>query len=218
VSSAVNWSWLAANTGRILSLAGTHLAIALPAIALAFVVAVPLGWAAHRFPRTREVVVVLTGLIFVVPSLAMFILMPLVLGTSILSPLNVVAAMTLYGVALMVRAAADAFDAVPAAVRQSATAAGYPPARRVLAVELPLAGPGLLAGLRVVAASTVSLVSVGALIGVPSLGTLFTEGFQRSFPTQIASGIVGTLALALLIDATLVLAGKAAMPWTRGAR
>ena len=217
MSSAVNWTWLAANAGRILSLAGTHLAIALPAIALAFVVAVPLGWAAHRFPRTREVVVVLTGLIFVVPSLAMFILMPLVLGTSILSPLNVVAAMTLYGVALMVRAAADAFDAVPAAVRQSATAAGYPPARRVLAVELPLAGPGLLAGLRVVAASTVSLVSVGALIGVPSLGTLFT-GFQRSFPTQIAAGIVGTLALALLIDATLVLAGKAAMPWTRGAR
>ena len=170
---------------------------------------------AHRYPRVREVVVVLTGLIFVIPSLAMFVLMPLVLGTSILSPANVVAAMTLYGIALMVRAAADAFDAVPAAVRQSATAAGYPPARRVLAVELPLAGPGLLSGVRVVAASTISLVSVGALIGVPSLGTLFTEGFQRSFSTQILAGIIGTLLLALLIDALLVLLGRLTMPWAK---
>lgn len=214
----MNWQWLTANSGRIAALAGTHLAIALPAIALAFVISVPLGWVAHRYPRVREVVVVLTGLIFVIPSLAMFVLMPLVLGTSILSPANVVAAMTLYGIALMVRAAADAFDAVPTAVRQSATAAGYPPARRVLAVELPLAGPGLLSGVRVVAASTISLVSVGALIGVPSLGTLFTEGFQRSFPTQILAGVIGTLLLALLIDALLVLLGRLTMPWAKRVR
>ena len=109
----MNWAWLSANGGRIFHLALDHLLIALPAVALAFVVAVPLGWLANRSGAAREVLVVLTSLIYVVPSLAMFILMPLVLGTSILSPLNVVAAMVLYGIALMVRSAADAFGAVP---------------------------------------------------------------------------------------------------------
>lgn len=211
----MNWGWLSANSGRIGSLALDHLAISAPAILLAFLVAVPLGWLAHKSGPAREVLVVLTSLIYVVPSLAMFILMPLVLSTSILSPLNVVAAMTLYGIALMVRSAADAFDAVPADVRQSATAAGYAPARRVLAVELPLATPGLISGLRVVAASTISLVSVGALIGVQSLGTLFTEGFQRSFTTEILAGLVGTVLLAVVVDLLIVALGHAATPWTR---
>lgn len=211
----MNWGWLSANSGRIGSLALDHLAISAPAILLAFVVAVPLGWLAHKSGPAREVLVVLTSLIYVIPSLAMFILMPLVLGTSILSPLNVVAAMTLYGIALMVRSAADAFDAVPNDVRQSATAAGYAPARRVLAVELPLATPGLISGLRVVAASTISLVSVGALIGVQSLGTLFTEGFQRSFTTEILAGLVGTVLLAVVVDLLIVALGHAATPWTR---
>ncbi|WP_165164408.1 ABC transporter permease [Corynebacterium qintianiae] len=213
----MNWTWLVSNAGRIGSLALDHLVIALPAIAAAFLVAVPIGWLAHRSGRAREVVVVASSLIYVVPSLAMFVLLPLVLGTSVLSPANVVVAMTLYGIALMVRSSADSFAAVPAAVRQSAVAAGYSPFKRVVGVELPLAGPGLLAGVRVVAASTVSLVSVGALIGVQSLGTLFTEGFQRSFPTQIIAGLVGTILLAVLIDALLVAIGHAAMPWTRKA-
>ncbi len=214
----MNWGWLADNLGRIAALAGDHLAIAVPAIVLACLVAVPLGWLAHAFGPAREVLVMLTSLIYVVPSLAMFILMPLLLGTSILSPLNVVAAMTLYGIALMVRSAADAFDAVPEAVRQSATAAGYSPARRVAAVELPLATPGLIAGARVVAASTISLVSVGALIGVQSLGTLFTDGFQRSFPTEILAGIVGTVLLAVVVDLVIVALGRLATPWTRAER
>lgn len=211
----MNWAWLSSNGGRIFHLALDHLLIALPAVALAFIVAVPLGWLANRSGAAREVLVVLTSLIYVVPSLAMFILMPLVLGTSILSPLNVVAAMVLYGIALMVRSAADAFSAVPQDVRQSATAAGYPPFKRVAAVELPLAGPGLLSGLRVATASTISLVSVGALIGVQSLGTLFTEGFQRSFPTEILAGLIGTVVLAVAVDAVLVILGRAAMPWTK---
>lgn len=211
----MNWAWLSANSGRIFQLGLDHLFIALPAVAISFLVAVPLGWLANRSGAAREVLVVLTSLIYVVPSLAMFILMPLVLGTSILSPINVVAAMVLYGIALMVRSAADAFGAVPQDVRQSADAAGYPPLRRVAAVELPLAGPGLLSGLRVVAASTISLVSVGALIGVQSLGTLFTEGFQRSFPTEIIAGLFGTIVLAVAVDAALVLIGRAAMPWMK---
>lgn len=197
----------------IAGLAWQHLLIALPAIIASFLIAVPLGWAAHRSGRFREVIVVVTSLIYVIPGLAMFVFMPLVLGTSILSPVNVVIAMTLYGIALMVRSAADAFGAVPGAVRQSATAAGYSPLARVMRVELPLAGPGLLSGVRVVAASTVSLISVGALVGVQSLGTLFTEGFQRAFPTEIIAGLVGTILLAVLIDVCLTLIARLTMPW-----
>lgn len=209
----MNWAWLSSNLGMIAGLAGHHLLIALPAIIASFLIAVPLGWAAHRSGRFREVIVVVTSLIYVIPGLAMFVFMPLVLGTSILSPVNVVIAMTLYGIALMVRSAADAFDAVPGAVRQSATAAGYSPLARVMRVELPLAGPGLLSGVRVVAASTVSLISVGALVGVQSLGTLFTEGFQRAFPTEIIAGLVGTILLAVLIDVCLTLIARLTMPW-----
>ncbi|WP_370686977.1 ABC transporter permease [Corynebacterium sp. CCUG 71335] len=209
----MNWAWLSSNLGMIAGLAGQHLLIALPAIIASFLIAVPLGWAAHRSGRFREVIVVVTSLIYVIPGLAMFVFMPLVLGTSILSPVNVVIAMTLYGIALMVRSAADAFDAVPGAVRQSATAAGYSPLARVMRVELPLAGPGLLSGVRVVAASTVSLISVGALVGVQSLGTLFTEGFQRAFPTEIIAGLVGTILLAVLIDVCLTLIARLTMPW-----
>ena len=211
----MNWAWLSANSGRILQLGLDHLVIALPSVAIAFFIAVPLGWLANRSGAAREVLVVLSSLIYVVPSLAMFILMPLVLGTSILSPVNVVAAMVLYGIALLVRSAADAFGAVPQDVRQSADAAGYPPLKRVAAVELPLAGPGLLSGLRVVTASTISLVSVGALIGVQSLGTLFTEGFQRSFPTEILAGLIGTILLAIAVDTVVVIIGRALMPWTK---
>lgn len=209
----MNWGWLTDNADTIATLAWQHVLIALPAIVATFLFAVPLGWAAHRSGRFREVIVAATSLIYVIPGLAMFVFMPLILGTSILSPLNVIVAMTLYGVALMVRSAADAFDSVPADVRQSATAAGYSPVARIMRVELPLAGPGLLFGMRVVAASTVSLISVGALIGVQSLGTLFTEGFQRAFPTEIIAGLAGTIALAVLIDATLTLIARLAMPW-----
>lgn len=211
----MNWEWLKDNAGMIGELAWAHLLIALPAIVATFVLAVPLGWAAHRSGRFREVIVVATSLIYVIPGLAMFVFMPLVLGTSILSPVNVVVAMTAYGIALMVRSAADAFDSVPRAVRDSATAAGYSPLKRVMRVELPLAGPGLLAGVRVVAASTISLISVGALVGVRSLGTLFTEGFQRAFTTEIIAGLVGTVVLALLIDAALILIAHLTMPWRR---
>ena len=123
--------------------------------------------------------------------------------------------MTLYGTALLVRSSADAFDAVPGDVIQSADAAGYPPLKRVFAVELPLAAPALFSGLRVVSASTVSLVSVGALIGVQSLGTLFTEGFQRSFPTEILTGLIATVVLAVALDLVIVVVKHTTLPWSR---
>lgn len=211
----MKWDWIGTNFPRISELAWEHLLLSAGPIAAALVIALPLGWVAHRYPRLREVIVVATSALYVIPSLALFIVLPLILGTSILSPVNVVVAMTLYGLALQVRSTADAFDTVPSEVRDSALAMGYAPRRRFFAVELPLAGPVILSGLRVVAASTISLVSVAALVGVQSLGTLFTEGFQRSFPTQIFAGLAGTVLLAIVVDLVLILAGRLAMPWSR---
>ncbi|AGF73529.1 ABC transporter permease [Corynebacterium halotolerans] len=211
----MRWEWIWTNHERVLELAWAHVNLSWPAVVASFLLALPVGWCAHRYRPAREVLVVATGLLYVIPSLALFVVMPLALGTSILSPFNVVVAMTLYGLALQVRTAADAFDTVPGEVRQAAVAMGYPAWRRVLTVDLPLAGPVLLSGIRVVSASTISLVSVGALIGVSSLGTLFTEGFQRSFPTEIIAGLLGTVVLAVIFDAVLVAVGRLTMPWTR---
>ncbi|WP_257181001.1 ABC transporter permease [Corynebacterium cystitidis] len=211
----MRWDWIRTNFPRIWELTVDHLLLAIPTILAAFVLALPIGLVAHRYPSVREIVVAASSLLYVIPSLALFIILPLILGTSMLSPINVVVAMTLYGVALQVRSTADAFDTVPQEVRQSAIAMGYATPRRIFSVDLPLAGPVILAGLRVVAASTISLISVGALIGVQSLGTLFTEGFQRNFPTQIMAGLIGTVLLAIVVDAVLVGVGKLAMPWTR---
>ncbi|HCD4227322.1 TPA: ABC transporter permease subunit [Corynebacterium striatum] len=213
----MKWDWLSSNLSRLVELGIAHANLAWPPILLALLVALPIGWVAHRYRRIREIVVGVSSALYIIPSLALFILLPLVIGTSVLSSLNVIIAMTLYGLALQVRSTADSFDTVPAAVASAATAMGYSPLQRVFQVELPLAGPGIIAGLRVVSASTISLISVGALVGVLSLGTLFTEGFQRNFPTQIIAGFVGTVLLAVLFDLLLVLIGRVLLPWARKA-
>jgi osmoprotectant transport system permease protein len=129
-----------------------------------------------------------------------------------------VVALSIYAIALLVGTSANAFASVSPAVLDAATASGYSDAGRGLRVELPLAGPVLLAGLRVASVSTVSLVSVGALIGVSSLGSLFTDGFRRDFTTEIVVGVVATVVVALIFDLVLVVTGRLLLPWSVGAR
>jgi osmoprotectant transport system permease protein len=211
----VNWSWVPRNLDLIGELTLQHLWLALLPVLLGLVISVPLAWVATRSPVARVVLVTVTGLLYTVPSLALIVMLPLVLGLGILSPLNVVIALTIYTVALLVRSIADALDAVPAVVVAAATAMGYPPLRRFVAVELPLAVPVTVAGLRVAAVSNMSLVTVGAIVGIGGLGVLFTDGFQRDIPAEIVTGIVLVLVLALVVDALLLLAGRAVTPWTR---
>ncbi|PJJ63390.1 ABC transporter permease [Compostimonas suwonensis] len=209
----MNWLW--SNLDLVWELTLTHLALSLPPIVLSFVLAVPLGWVAYRYRLSRGVLLTIVGLLYAIPSLPLLIILPAILGTGARSPINVIVALTLYGVALLVRTAADAFTSVGADVRQSATALGYSGWGRFWHVELPLAGPVLLAGLRVVIVSTVSLVTVGAVLGVRSLGSLFTDGFQRNIQVEIITGIVMTVALALILDFLSVLIGRLVLPWTR---
>ena len=122
------------------------------------------------------------------PSIALFVLMPLILGTSIISPLNVLVALNIYSFSLMVRSGVDAFDSVPDSVHESARALGYTPRQALMELYLPLAVPVIMAGIRVATVANIAMVSVGALIGVPSLGTLFTDGLARNIPSEILAG------------------------------
>ena len=208
-------SWLWANLDRVGELMLVHLALSVPAIILSFVISVPLGWVAHRYRWSRSVLLSICALLYAIPSLALFIALPAVTGFGLRSPVNLVIALTLYGIAVIVRTAADAFDSVERDVRQSATAMGFSASGRFWGVDLPLAGPVLLSGLRVVIVSTVSLATVGAVIGVQSLGSLFTDGFQRGIQAEIISGIVATIVLALVLDWLAVMIGRLVMPWSR---
>ncbi|RKW69429.1 ABC transporter permease [Galactobacter caseinivorans] len=195
-----------------------HLTLAAPAIVLSLLLAIPLGWIAYRYRLSRWLLVTLTGLLYAIPSLPLFVVLPLILGTGIRDSINVVAALTLYGLALMVRSVSDALAAVPAVVVDAAQAQGFGAWRRFWQVELPLAIPALTAGLRVVTVSTVSLVTVSGVLGLPSLGLLFTDGFQRGIPEEILAGMVLTVVLALVLDALVALLGRALTPWRRAVK
>lgn len=212
------WDWIPRNSGLIIGLLGEHVLLSFVPVAIGLMLSVPLGWLANRNARTRAVLVPAASLLYTIPSLALIIMLPAVLGTKILDPLNVVVALAIYTVALLVRSVADALAAVPRAVVAAATAMGYRGGRRFLTVELPLAVPVLIAGLRVATVSNISLVSVGALIGVGGLGGLFTDGYQRDFPTEIVTGIVLTVLLALAADLLLLGVGRLSAPWQRAAR
>lgn len=204
-----------ANAGHILGLTGAHLQLSLPAVAAAFLLSLPMARLANRLRPARAVILGSTGLLYAVPSLPLFIVLPVLIGTGVRDTLNVIVALTLFGLALMVRSAADALEAVDGDTRLAATALGHSSRGRFWTVELPLAGPALLAGLRVVSVSTISLVSVSAVLGVQSLGSLFTDGFQRGIVAAVAAGIAMTVLLALLLDLLLVLLGRLLMPWSR---
>ena len=208
-------TWVGANIAQVWNLSVLHLWLSVQPIVIGFVIAVPLGLVAWRYRWLRGGLLSVIGLLYTIPSLALFVLLPPVIGISVLADANLVIALSIYAVALMTRFAADAFAAVDPVVRRSAVAIGYSSWRRFWAVDLPLAGPALLAGLRVVAVSTVSLVTVGILVGIDSLGLLFTDGLQRGILAEIATGIVMTVVIALVLDLVTALAGRLLMPWAR---
>lgn len=211
-------SWLLDNSRTVASLLGSHVVQAGVAVLAAFVIAVPMAHLAARRGWLRGVVETGSGLMYAIPSLPLLVVLPLVLGTGLRSVVNVVVALTIYGLALMVPQACAAFRSVDREVLDSATAVGYGPRALFARVELPLAGPALLGGLRIVSMSTIALVTIGGVLGVPSLGMLFVDGFQRGILAEILSGLVLTVLLALAADVALVGLGRVLMPWTRAQR
>lgn len=211
-------TWALANASYLFDLTLRHAWLSAIPIVIGFFTALPIGWIAHSIRPLRAVLLGAGSLLYTIPSLPLFVILPAILGQGYLSALNAIVALSIYAFAIMVRAVADALDNVPADVLAAATACGYSRSQRAFHVTLPLAGPVLLAHLRVVAVSTVSLLSVAALIGIHNLGMLFTDGFRRQFLTEIVIGMALIIMLALIFDRLLVLLGRLAMPWTAPAR
>jgi osmoprotectant transport system permease protein len=192
-----------------------HIILSVLPVLVALVISLPLGFLVFKTKRVANVILAFLGVIYSIPSLALFVMMPLILGTKILNPVNIVAALSIYSIALLVRSVVDGLRSVPASVKQSASAVGYGWLRRLVRVELPLAMPVIYSGLRVVTVSNIALVSVAVLIGSGALGKLFDLGFGSFFYTPIIVGLVLMLALALAADALILLIQRGTLPWFR---
>ena len=195
-----------------------HLRLSMIPVLLGLLIAVPLGAFVQRTTILRRVTTVTASIVFTIPSLALFVVLPLIIPTRILDEANVIIALTLYTTALLVRAVPEALDAVPAQVRDAATAVGYRPLTRMLKVDLPLAIPVLVASLRVIAVTNISMVSVGSVIGIGGLGTWFTEGYQADKSNQIVAGIIAIFVLAVVVDTVIMAGGRLATPWARAGK
>ena len=211
----LDWAWIQRNLAMIGTLLVEHIVLSVLPVLIALVISLPLGFLVFKTKRVANVILAFLGVIYSIPSLALFVMMPLILGTKILNPVNIVAALAIYSIALLVRSVVDGLRSVPASVKQSASAVGYGWLRQLFRVELPLAMPVIFAGLRVVTVSNIALVSVAVLIGSGALGKLFDLGFGSFFYTPIIVGLVLMLALALVADALILLIQRGTLPWFR---
>ncbi|GAB3906702.1 ABC transporter permease [Microbispora bryophytorum] len=216
----VRWDWIARNWANggptaISALLENHVVMAFLPVLFGLVVALPLGLACVRWRWLYQPTAALMNVTYSLPSLVLFSIFLSVTG---LTRSTVVIPLTFFALAVLIPAVVDGLASVPDPVRQSAVAMGFRPARRLLRVELPVAVPVVLAGLRVATVSSISLVSVGALIGQGGLGNLFIDGWQRQFYTPIVVGIALIVLLAVLADGLLVLAQRLLTPWSRARR
>ncbi|MCV7076595.1 ABC transporter permease [Mycobacterium szulgai] len=210
--------YLITHLGSAWALTVVHLRLALIPVLIGLVIAVPLGVLVQRAPILRRLTTATASIVFTIPSLALFVVLPLIIKTRILDEANVIVALAAYTTALLVRTVLEALDAVPRQVRDAAIAVGYGRVGRMLKVELPLAIPVLVAGLRVVVVTNIAMVSVGSVIGIGGLGTWFTAGYQMNKSDQIVAGIIAMFVLAVVIDVLIVLGGWLATPWEHARR
>lgn len=190
-----------------------HLAITIAAVVLGVLIAFPLALLARRYPRLESTVLGVSTGVYTIPSLALF---PLLVPFTGLSPTTVVIGLALYALTVLVRAILEGLRSVPDEVRESATGLGYGAGRLLLRVELPLALPVIMAGLRVATVSTVALTTVGSLVAYGGLGNLIKDGVSTNFRAELLTASVLCVLLALVLDVVLVLTQRVLTPWTRG--
>ena len=210
-----NGRQLAGNWDVIWYYAAQHARYTVLAVLAGLVLSLPLAYLGARRPATYPVLLAATNILYAIPALALFVILSPWLGFT--NDRAIVVAMTLYTLVILVRNIVEAIRAVPEPVLRAADAMGYRRLRRFVAIELPLALPGVVAGLRLATVSTVSLISVGALIGRGGLGRMFSDGFQRRIDVELWAALVATMALALLLDLVVFVLGRWATPWTRRA-
>jgi osmoprotectant transport system permease protein len=207
-------SWALSNASMLAHLTGQNAYLALVPVLISLVISVPLGIVCARWGWLYPPVLSLTSVLYALPALALFAV--LIAYTGLNEP-TVMIPLAIYSLSVTFPSVVDGLRSVPEPVRQAAVAMGFGTWRRLATVELPIATPVVIAGLRIAAVSSISLVSVGQLIGIGGLGYLFIDGLQRSFTTEIVTGVVLIVILALVTDTLLVLARGLLTPWQRGA-
>lgn len=208
----VRWGWIADHTSELAEYTGVHLRLGLLPVLFGLIISVPLGILCHRFRGLYPPVLTVANILYSIPSLALFMIFVRYTG---LTEQTVMIPLTLYTLSVLVPNVVDGLASVPEPVRLAATAMGFGAVRRVVQVELPIAVPVVIAGVRVAAVSSISLVAVGQLIGQGGLGYYITRGLQLDFPTPIVTAIALIMLLALVTDALLVLAQRLLTPWSR---
>jgi osmoprotectant transport system permease protein len=189
-----------------------HIWLTLVSVALGFVVAFPLGLIARRYARVESLIVGVTTVIYTIPSLALF---SLLLPWTDLTPKTAIIGLALYSLTILVRNIIAGLRSVPEEVREAAVGTGYGPTRLLFTIELPLALPVIMAGLRVAVVSTVALTTVGAIVAYGGLGNMLLEGFRQDFKAQIFAASVLCVALAVVFDIILVVIQWSLTPWAR---
>ncbi|MFT4043597.1 MAG: ABC transporter permease [Gordonia sp. (in: high G+C Gram-positive bacteria)] len=206
-------NWISSNIDRILTLTWNHVWLTVVPTLIGLLLALPIGWWAHRWRRGHAAILGAAGLLYTIPSLALFIVLPSILGTKILDRINIIVALTLYTLALLVRVVCDGLSSVDPDTVTAADAMGYRGWQRLLLVELPVAVPVIAAGLRVAVVSNVSIVTMAALLGIPQLGSLFTQGFQLRLYLPLVTGIVLCVVLAVIFDGVILAINALLTPW-----
>ena len=208
----IRWDWIADNVDEIAEATLEHLELTLIAVVVGFVLSLGLGLAAYRWRRLYGPVAGIAGLLYTIPSLALFAILVPFTGLSVLTAeIGLVS----YTLLILVRGVVSGLDGVPRDVVEAATGMGYTARVRLGRVELPLAVPVIVAALRLATVTTIGLVMVTALIGEGGLGQLMLRGFNRGFPTMVYVGVVASVALAVALDLALVGLQRLLTPWAR---
>ncbi len=189
-----------------------HFGLAALAVIVGFVLSLGLSIVAVRVRPTLAPILMLSGILYTIPSLALFAALVPVTGLSLLTA---EVPLVLYTLLIFIRNIVAGLDGVPADLVEAADGMAYPRGERLLRVELPLAVPLIVAGIRLASVSTIGLVTISGIIGdrFGGLGFFIFEGYRHSFPTEIVAGAVPSVILALAVDRLLVAAGKRLTPW-----
>jgi osmoprotectant transport system permease protein len=213
---SIRWDWIADHADDIRAETVQHLGIVAVSVAIAVAIALPVAVAVRRRPIPFAAVTATTGLLYTIPSLALFAFLVPVMG---IGQGPVIVGLVLYSLLILVRNGVVGLRGVPAPVMEAAAGMGLTPRQRLLRVELPLALPAILAGIRIATVSAVGIATIGVLVGGGGLGELiYNDGIARDlFLTPIVVGSVCATALAVALDLLLLGAERALSPWTRRA-
>ena len=209
------WPWVQDHTDEIRQRLAEHIELTVLAVLFGLVIALPLALLSVRYRRLYGPVIAITGVLYTIPSLALFALLLPLTG---LSRTTALIPLTAYTLLILVRNTVTGLDGVPADVKDAAVGMGYSRTRQLLRVELPLALPAIIAGIRIATVTTIGLVTITALIGQGGLGTLMLDGFQRDFRTPLTVGVVLSLVLAVSPICCSCVAQRLATPWARAGR